>query len=176
MGFFLFNEILGRTVNTLTREREPDNLRAPPTGRVDIDLHIPALLPEYYLPDVHTRLILYKRISTVEDYASLDKLREEIIDRYGFFGEEVQNLFHISKAKLGMKKIGVKKIDLGTRGGRLEFYPETPVSPSKILDLLESSVDYKMRDPQTLLISKLLPEGNDRLKELEFISNALDLT
>ncbi len=176
MGFFLFNEILDRTVNTLTREREPDNLRAPPTGRVDIDLHIPALLPEYYLPDVHTRLILYKRISTVEDYASLDKLREEIIDRYGFFGEEVQNLFHISKAKLGMKKIGVKKIDLGTRGGRLEFYPETPVSPSKILDLLESSVDYKMRDPQTLLISKLLPEGNDRLKELEFISNALDLT
>ena len=176
MGFFLFNEMLSRTVNTLTRERDSDNLAAPSTGRVDIDLHIPALLPEDYLPDVHTRLILYKRISTVEDYASLDRLREEIIDRYGFFGDEVQNLFSISKAKLGMKKIGVKKIDLGTRGGRLEFYPETPVSPSKILNLLESSVDYKMRDPQTLLISKLLPEGNDRLKELEFISNTLDLT
>ena len=57
---------------------------------------------------------MYKRISKVEDYASLDRLREEIIDRYGFFGDEVQNLFSISKAKLGMRKIGVKKIDLGS--------------------------------------------------------------
>ena len=175
MGFFLFNDILSRTVNVLKREREPENLAASQPGRVDIDLHIPALLPEHYLPDVHTRLILYKRISTVEDYASLNRLREEIVDRYGFFSDEVHNLFHISKIKLAMKKIGAKKIDLGAKGGRLEFYPETPVSPDKILNLLESCVDYKMRDPQTLLISKLLPEGNDRLKELEFISDALDV-
>ena len=160
----------------MKREREPDNLAASQTGRIDIDLHIPALLPEHYLPDVHTRLILYKRISTVEDYASLSKLKEEIIDRYGSYGDEVKNLFHISKVKLGMKKIGVKKIDLGAKGGRLEFYPDTPVPPGKIINLLESCVDYKMRDPQTLLISKLLPEGNDRLKELEFISNVLDTT
>ena len=75
-----------------------------------------------------------------------------------------------------MKKIGVKKIDIGAKGGRVEFYPETLVAPGKMLNLLESSVDYKMRDPQTLLISKILPESGDRLKELEHLSRELAIT
>ena len=167
MGFFLFNEILGRTVDSLKYEMKAEGFSDTQNLRVDIDLHIPALLPESYLPDVHTRLILYKRISAVDDASSLFRLKEEIIDRYGIFGEDVQNLFDIAEAKSGMKKIGVKKIDLGPKGGRVEFYPETTVDPDKLLLLLESSEDYRMKDAQTLSISKPLEGRDERLEEID---------
>ncbi len=173
MGFFLFNEILSRTVESLKKETKNAIHADSRNGRVEIDLHIPALLPENYLPDVHSRLILYKRISAAEDHDSLISLREEIIDRYGLIGEEVQNLFKIAKAKADMKKIGVKKVDLGPKGGKIEFSPDTNVAPGKLLQLLESKDGYKMRDAHTLGISKNLSEAEERFKEIDFIQQNL---
>ena len=94
-------------------------------------------------------------------------------DSQNFIREEVKNLFDIAHAKLEMKKIGVKKIDIGLKGGRVEFYPETSVSPENLLALLQSSDDYRMKDAQTLAISKMLSGRDERFQEIASISEKL---
>jgi transcription-repair coupling factor (superfamily II helicase) len=98
IGFSLYTELLGRAVESLKAGREPD-LEGPLDAGVDINLHIPALLPEDYVPDVHLRLILYKRISACETAEELRELQVELIDRFGLLPEPARNLLRIAGIK-----------------------------------------------------------------------------
>src|SRR3546814_19499281 len=87
----------------------------------DLELHIPALIPDDYLPDVHTRLTLYKRIASARDSEALRELQVEMIDRFGLLPEPAKNLFAVAELKLTATGLGIRKLDLGERGGRIEF-------------------------------------------------------
>ena len=168
IGFGLYTELLSRTVAALKDGRALD-ADAALENRIEVELHIPALLPEDYLPDVHARLLLYKRIAGAETPGQLDDLKEEIIDRFGLFGEPVENLFRVTLIKLMASEFGIKRIDLGRRGGRIEFVPNPDIDPMCVIDLIQSDSAYRMEGNEKLKVSKPLEDAESRYSEIEFL-------
>jgi transcription-repair coupling factor (superfamily II helicase) len=136
IGFSLYMELLERAVSTFRSGRHPQ-LDRPLDHGAEIDIHISALIPADYLPDVHTRLIMYKRIASARDSDELQVLSEEMTDRFGLIPEPVKNLFKIASLKVRINKLGVKKIDLGEKGGRIQFRADTIIEPGAVLGLIQ---------------------------------------
>ena len=167
IGFGLYMEFLGRAVEALKSGRQPE-LDRPLDHGVEIDLHAPALIPAEFLPDVQLRLIMYKRIASAGTDAELWELREEMIDRFGLLPDAARTLFEISRLKLQAGPLGVRKIDLGAKGGRIFFAVETSIDPGRIIRLLQSDPQsYRLDGQDKLRIRRDLPELADRLRLLE---------
>ena len=145
IGFTLYTELLERAVAALKAGREPE-LEQPLNHGPEVDLHIPALIPDDYLPDVHTRLILYKRIASAADTDELRELQVEMIDRFGLLPDPVKQLFSITGLKLKAVPLGIRKIDVGEGSGRLMFGPEPNVDPASIIRLIQSQPQHYILD------------------------------
>lgn len=167
IGFGMYMDLLERAVTALKSGKQPELDRSLDHG-AEINLHIPALIPEDYLPDVHTRLIIYKRIASAKDEEELKELQVEMIDRFGLLPEAVKNLFAVTVLKLKANPIGIKKIDIGKVGGRLMFHEQTNLDPVKIIQLIQSEPQsYKLDGQDKLRVIKDLPEAEDRLRALQ---------
>lgn len=167
IGYSLYTELLERAVQSLREGKEPD-LEQPLHHATEINLHVPALIPEDYLPDVHERLILYKRIASAESEAELRELQVEMIDRFGLLPEPLQTLFRITALKLLATPLGIEKIDLGASGGRLVFGEEPDIDPMRIIQLIQGQPDtYRLDGNDKLRIVKTLPDAEDRFAILE---------
>ena len=137
IGFTLYMEMLERAVESIRKGVTP-NLEQPLDSGTDINLRVPALLPDKYLPDVHARLILYKRISSAKDTAELKELQVEMIDRFGLLPDPAKNLIRVTELKLKAQALGILKIDAGPHAGRLEFASDTSVDPMRLIKLIQS--------------------------------------
>ena len=143
--------MLEKAVEAIKEGKTP-NLDKPLEHGTEINLRLPALISDAYLPDVHTRLIMYKRIANARSDHQLDELRVEMIDRYGMLPESTRNLFTVTALKLKAQPLGINKIDGGPRGGRFEFSSDTNVDPLSLVKLIQSQPQfYKL-------------EGSDRLR------------
>jgi transcription-repair coupling factor (superfamily II helicase) len=166
IGFGLYAELLNRAVSALKAGRQPE-LDAAAARACEIDLHLPALLPEDYLPDVHARLVLYKRIASAPSESDLTLLKEEIIDRLGPCGPAVDNLFRITALRFKADQLGIKRIDLTRQGGLVEFRPQPNVEPIKVIRLIQSDRHYRLEGQDKLRLRKELAEDQARFDELE---------
>jgi len=145
IGFSLYSELLERAVVSLQEGKEPD-LLTPLHKETEIDLKIPALIPEAYLPDVHTRLIFYKRISHCKDFDSLRELQVEMIDRFGLFPEQLKNLFKVAELKLRAIPLGIIKIEAGPQGGLFELNEKPLINTAKLIELIQNKPKlYKLK-------------------------------
>ncbi|MDJ0759733.1 MAG: transcription-repair coupling factor [Woeseiaceae bacterium] len=150
IGFSLYTELLGRAIESL-RSGEDVDLEAPLDAGVEINLHVPALLPEDYVPDVHLRLILYKRISSCEDDAALRELQVELIDRFGLLPAEAKNLMQIASMKRNASSIGVEKIDVADEGGYMTFGDDARIDPVALVKLVQNdSRRYRLQGSNRL--------------------------
>ena len=136
IGFSLYLELLGRAVAALKSGREPD-LEKPLHSGPELDLHIPALIPSDYMPDVHLRLVLYKRIAAAPDDEAVGELEAEMIDRFGPLAPPLQNLFRITRLKLRAASLGLTRLDVGPLGGLVDFGTEHRVDPARVLKLVQ---------------------------------------
>ena len=167
VGFTLYMEMLERAVQALKAGRVPE-LDRPLDHGPEIDLQSPALIPDDYLPDVHSRLILYKRIASARDDGGLRELQVEMIDRFGLLPEPVKNLFRVTGLKLRATPVGVKKIEAGPKGGRIVFGPEPKVDPAKLVGLIQQQHRvYKLDGKDKLRFIKELPDAATRVAEVE---------
>jgi transcription-repair coupling factor (superfamily II helicase) len=149
IGFSLYMELLEQTVAALKSGKEP--ALKPANHAVEIDLQISALIPENYLPDVHTRLVLYKRIAHAKNVQELEQLQVEMIDRFGLLPQALKNLFQLSELKLIANEIGIKKIVSGPQGGRIEFNEKSNINPQDIIQLIQNYPTlYKLDGPTHL--------------------------
>ena len=137
IGFNLYMELLERAVSALKAGKIPD-LESPLNAGPEIELHVPALIPEDYVPDVHLRLVLYKRIASVPDNAELDELKVELIDRFGPLPDPAQTLFRSAQIKLRASQLGIRKINMGPSSGYLLFDEHHKVDPKRVLKLIQS--------------------------------------
>ncbi|WP_299875819.1 transcription-repair coupling factor [uncultured Cocleimonas sp.] len=135
IGFNMYNDLLERAVKALKSGKLPD-LDGRET-RTTVDLGMPALIPSDYLPDVHNRLIMYKRIASAKDADSLRELRVEMIDRFGLVPDEVKNLFEATRLKQIAQELGIVKLDMGEEGGRILFNEKPNIDPVKIMQLVQ---------------------------------------
>ncbi|MDY7217991.1 transcription-repair coupling factor [Denitrificimonas sp. JX-1] len=137
IGFTLYMEMLEQAVESIRKGSVP-NLEQPLDSGTEINLHVPALIPDDYLPDVHARLILYKRIASAKNANALKELQVEMIDRFGLLPEPVKNLIQVTELKLKAQALGILKIDAGPHAGRLEFSNDTSVDPVLLIKLIQS--------------------------------------
>jgi transcription-repair coupling factor (superfamily II helicase) len=172
VGFSLYSELLARAVQSL-RAGQTGEPAATPAGS-EVNLHAPALLPEDYLPDVHLRLVLYKRIAAAPDLEALTQLQEEIIDRFGPLPESAKRLFSATAVKIRATPLGVRKIDAGPKGARIEFVDKPNVDPGLILKLFQSAPrTYRLDGQNRVRILGDLPKPEDRIQALNAFIDAL---
>ncbi|QKE62851.1 transcription-repair coupling factor [Aquipseudomonas campi] len=174
VGFTLYMEMLERAVKAIRKGEQP-NLDQPLGGGPEINLRVPALIPEDYLPDVHARLILYKRIANAADEDGLKELQVEMIDRFGLLPEPTKNLVRITLLKLQAEKLGIKKIDAGPQGGRIEFAATTCVDPLTLIKLIQSQPKrYKFEGATMFKFQVPMERPEERFNTLEALLERLE--
>lgn len=170
VGFTLYMEMLEQAVEALKQGKEPsldDLLRE----QTEVEMRIPSLLPEDYIPDVNTRLSMYKQIASVLEKDELDGLKVELIDRFGLLPDATKNLLSISELKLSAAKLKVKKIEAQDKGGYIEFYPNADINPMYLVKLLQSQPQkFAMEGPTKFKFTVPLV---DRRKRIQFVTDML---
>ncbi|VAW88367.1 Transcription-repair coupling factor [hydrothermal vent metagenome] len=167
IGFTLYTELLDRAVNALKKGEQP-NLEEHLDPFAEIDLNIPALIPDDYLPDVHSRLILYKRIANTSDQNELRELQVEMIDRFGLLPTAAKNLFAVSSLKILARPLGIKKVDGGPKGGRIVFDPNPNIDPMQIIRLIQKQPEkYKLDGENKLRYVIEQPESHQRIAAIQ---------
>ncbi len=173
IGFSLYSDMLARAVAALRSGKEPD-LDKPLHPGVEIELHLPALIPETYLADVPARLTLYNRIACAASTAALRELQVEMIDRFGLLPDPIKNLFAIAELRLQADSLGITRLDLGPQGGRLEFTADTRVDPQNLIRLMQSAPkEYRLDGPQRLKLLGRSEIPAERLQQAARLMTAL---
>jgi transcription-repair coupling factor (superfamily II helicase) len=150
IGFTLYTELLERAVKAIREGRQPE-LDRPLDHGTEVDLGMPALIPEDYLPDVHTRLVMYKRIASASAEEDLRELQVEMIDRFGLLPDPVKNLFAATSLKLRAQPLGIRKLDVGDQGGRIQFSENPNIDFAHVIRLVQTRPKtYKLDPPDRL--------------------------
>ncbi|MGH1373733.1 MAG: transcription-repair coupling factor [Cellvibrionaceae bacterium] len=166
VGFTLYMEMLDRAVKAIKEGKTPNIEDALDTG-IDINLRIPALIPDDYLPDVHTRLMMYKRIAGAESDDGLRELQVEMIDRFGLLPEATKSLFKISSLKLKAQTLGIKKLEAGSASGRIEFGSVTQVDPLTIVKMVQNQPQkYRLEGGNHFKFKLDMDNGETRLQRV----------
>jgi len=170
IGFTLYTELLERAVAALKSGKATD-LEAPMDRGPEVDLQTAALIPADYLPDIHARLVLYKRIANTETQEDLRELQIEMIDRFGLLPEPVKTLFSVTELKQQAEKLGVKKIDANDGGGRIVFTANPTLNTEQLIKLIQTEAQcYKFDGADKL---RFIKPFSDTEQKLEFISELL---
>ena len=173
IGFSLYNELLERAVTALRKGEVPD-LESDAGHATEVELRIPALLPDDYMPDVHMRLVLYKRIASAADATALRELQVEMIDRFGLLPDPVRNLFRVTHLRLHAAALGIRKLELGDNGGRVIFNEKPAVDPMVIIQLIQTRAGtYSLDGQDTLRIKQTMETDEARLEAAEALLQQL---
>ncbi|MFV8833789.1 transcription-repair coupling factor [Aquisalimonas sp.] len=167
VGFSMYNDLLERAVTALKSGKEPALEHTAHHG-AEVDLRLPALIPDDYLPDVHARLVLYKRIASARNETALKDLQVEMIDRFGLLPDPVKNLFRVTALKLRAETFGIVRVEAGPGGGTLVFGDEALVDPATLVELIQGQPDrYKLESQHRLRVLTEMPEHADRFSVME---------
>ncbi len=173
IGFTLYMELLERAVEALKAGRTPE-LDRPLDHGAEIDLGIPALLPGDYLPDVHVRLVMYKRIASAADREELREIQVEMIDRFGLLPEPAKNLLDITELKLEVQPWGIRKIEAGPASGRILFGDTPTIDPANLIRLIQTKPkEYKLDGGDTLKFFRDMAEPEQRLRQVRAVVEQL---
>ncbi|MEG2473701.1 transcription-repair coupling factor [Acinetobacter sp.] len=171
IGYSLYMEMLEKATKAIQKGQTP-NFDAPLLLTAEISLHMPALIPDEYLGDVHQRLLFYKRISNTDSAEKLDNIRMELIDRFGIPPQPVKQLFAVHQLRLKAEQLGITKIDISSSGGHIEFSPDTPVQAISIIQMMQKHPTFfRMEGGQRLKVMVMLEEYD---KRIQFLHDLLD--
>lgn len=169
VGFNLFTDMLNRAVSALRQGKQlsDEDLTRPLGINTDINLHVPALLPDPYCPDVHERLNLYKRLAHCERQEEIDALQEELIDRFGPLPPQGESLIATHRLRILVQPYCVQKLDASADQIVMTFSPEfsrlTPIEPIKIINLIQKNRNYKLAGQDKLALLRHCPTLKDKV-------------
>ncbi len=163
VGFSLYTELLERTVRALKAGKLPEfNFKS--DARTEVELNVPALIPDDYLPDVHTRLTLYKRIASCPNADALRELQVELIDRFGILPEPTKNLFASAELRIQSDELGIKKLSIDRNGGRIQFRPNPKIDPIILIKMIQLEPrTFSLDGPEKLKIKADMPGAIERI-------------
>ncbi len=168
VGFAMYTEMLDEAVRALKEGRVPD-FEAPLSATTEINHHLPALLPTDYCPDVHERLTLYKRLANCETSDALDELQEELIDRFGKLPDQARALVDTHRLRILSRPLGVTRIDASEAVILIQFVPEPPIDPLRIIQFIQSRKDTRLAGPDRLRIETVTRDARERAQRIREI-------
>ncbi|HZW14299.1 MAG TPA: transcription-repair coupling factor [Noviherbaspirillum sp.] len=166
IGFQLYSDMLNEAVRSLKNGKEPD-LAAPLSTTTEINLHVPALLPQDYCGDVHERLSLYKRLANCESQAAIDDLQEELIDRFGKLPDAAKALIETHRLRIAAIPVGIVKIDAHAESAVLQFQPNPPIDAMRIIELIQKNRHIKLNGQDKLRITTSMPDLAARVSQVK---------
>jgi len=170
VGLTMYLDMLDRAVRAL-KEGKQVALDAPLAAQTEVEMRVPALLPEEYVGDVHVRLALYKRIAAAADDAMLDELTTELVDRFGDLPIPTQNLLRTARLRLLARRLAVRRLDFGGHGGYVLFEQDNRADPAAVIRLIQNpSREYKLEGPLKLRVSRDL---DDEAERFDFVAALL---
>ncbi len=171
LGYSMYMEMLERAVKAIQEGRTP-LAEEPLALHSDINLRIPALIPDDYLPDIQLRLMMYKRIASTREIGLLQDLKVEMIDRFGLLPPSAQHLFAVQEIQIQAHQMGINRLDASAEQGRLEFSPQTRVNPASLIRLIQSAPRrYKLEGSTRLRFSMEMATPQQRIEQ---VRNLLD--
>ena len=172
IGFSLYTDMLNAAITSLRQGHEPD--MAHPLGvTTEINLHTPALLPSDYCGDIHQRLVLYKRLAHCGSQEALDEMQQELIDRFGLLPEATEALLQCHRLRLLAKPLGIAKLDASAEAIQVQFVPNPPIDPLRILKLIQSKRHYKLIGQDKLRIELKYSDLDQRVLAVRNFFNEL---
>jgi transcription-repair coupling factor (superfamily II helicase) len=167
IGLTMYLDMLEQAVKALKEGREP-MLDRPLAATAEVELRLPALLPESYVAEVPVRLALYKRLAAAPDNSAIDGLTEEIVDRFGPLPPPATALLRVARLKLAARALGIRRLDLGPEGGYALFEEQNQVDPRAVIRLVQHpDRDYRLEGALKLRISRETEEGAERFEFAE---------
>ena len=172
VGFTLYTEMLKQAVRDLKKGRQPD-LDAPLGITTEIKLHSPALLPESYCPDIHERLVLYKRLAVCETVQQINAIHEELVDRFGLPEQPVKTLIESHHLRLAAKELGIDAIDATGEAVTVTFGKHHQINPTEIILLIQSDRNYRLAGADKLKFTAQMENVETRIKTVKSVLKTL---
>ena len=166
VGFTLYTEMLKQAVRDLKKGRQPD-LDAPLGITTEIKLHSPALLPESYCPDIHERLVLYKRLAVCETVQQINAIHEELVDRFGLPEQPVKTLIESHHLRLAAKELGIDAIDATGEAVTVTFGKHHQIDPTEIILLIQSDRNYRLAGADKLKFAAQMEDVEARINTVK---------
>jgi transcription-repair coupling factor (superfamily II helicase) len=166
VGFQMYSDMLNAAVRSLKNGKEPD-LAAPLSTTTEINLHVPALLPNDFCGDVHERLSLYKRLANCNSQEAVDDQQEELIDRFGKLPDPARALIETHRLRIAAKPLGIVKIDAHAESALLQFEPNPPVDAMRIIELIQKNRHIKLNGQDKLRITANMPDLSARVQQVK---------
>ena len=174
IGFSLYMDFLDRAVASLKSGQQLD-FTQPLIRHTEIDLQLSTIIPESYIYDVHSRLLLYKRIANTKDKLALKSLQIEMIDRFGLLPEETKNLLQLTELKLTAEQLGICKIEVNERGGIFEFIEQPKIEPLRIIQLIQQQPKiYQLQGTAKLSFNLSSENAKQRFMVIEQVLQAIN--
>lgn len=174
IGFDLYRQMLDRAVGAFKRGEVPEADADELLSATEVELGATALLPEEYIPDVHMRLVLYKRISAAKDHGALRALKVELIDRFGLLPEATETLFAATGLKLMASPLGIAKIEAGPDVGRLNFARNSKIDPTRLIALVQADARaYRLEGDARLVFFTDMPDVETRVERIQTLLEKL---
>ena len=172
VGFTLYTEMLKQAVRDLKKGRQPD-LDAPLGITTEIKLHSPALLPESYCPDIHERLVLYKRLAVCETVQQINAIHEELVDRFGLPEQPVKTLIESHHLRLAAKELGIDAIDATGEAVTVTFGKHHQIDPTEIILLIQTDKKYRLAGADKLKFTAQMEDVEMRIKTVKSVLKTL---
>ena len=172
IGFSLYNDMLSAAITSLRQGKEPD-MSHPLGVTTEINLHTPALLPNDYCGDIHQRLVIYKRLANCATLDELEEMHQELIDRFGLLPEPAQILLDCHRLRLLAKPLGISKVDASSEAIVIQFVPNPPIDPMKIITMIQSKRHVKMAGQDKLRIELKYGDLHQRVRAIRNFFNEL---
>ncbi len=166
IGFSLYMELLENAVDALKAGREP-SLEDLTSQQTEVELRMPSLLPDDFIPDVNTRLSFYKRIASAKNEQDLEEIKVELIDRFGRLPDAARNLLDIARLRQRAQKLGIRKLESNEKGGVIEFNEKNNVNPVWLIGLLQKQPQHFRLDGPTRL--KFMQDLEERKTRMDWV-------
>lgn len=171
IGYSMYSNFLEQAIASIQRQQQIKRGEKPTSKtnyaaeKVDINLHIPARFPDSYIPDVHLRLTMYKRIASTIDTEQLHELQIETIDRFGLLPGSAKNLFAIAELKLRSVKHDIKELEIGPRGSRVIFIKNPDINIDKLMrEIANNPLEYRFTGAESIQVIREMPNPEDRFQ------------
>ena len=174
IGFSLYSTMLDIAIQSLKQGCEPD-IQHPLGITTEINLHIPALLPDNYCHDIHERLVLYKRMANCTNDEQVDDIKQELIDRFGLLPSPTQALLNCHRLRIAAKSLGIIRIDASSESIQIQFTSKPPLNPAEIIRLIQNNHEYSISGPDRLKIEVQITDVNQRVMRIKELIQQLSI-
>ena len=169
IGVELYQEMLKDSIDELKNNVTLEKNSWSP----QINIGIPVLIPEYYIPDIQVRMGIYRRLATLSKNSEIDDLKFELIDRFGKYPQDVEYLLTTLSLKILCKKANIDKLDAGNKGVVIGFRDNKFSKPDKLIELGMSSPNIKIRSDERIVFTRIHEDINNRVKFVFQIVNQI---